>query len=95
VERGSRHWRVRAGIYVGFEEHKPRAIAVGLLPTSASCLAATVALAYNEKAHKGLVVCVSKHLRVWFTECGYTYALAMNLGHTDRSFISGWRHHQV
>jgi hypothetical protein len=84
----SRAW----GIFIGFEEHTPRCIAVGHLPTSAFDLAGTVTLAYSEKAHKDLVALVSKQLRVWFRECGNTHALALNLKHTDRSFMVGLRH---
>lgn len=79
------------GVFVGFDGHDPKAVAIAQLPSSAFHLAPTVSLAYSEGA-RALAIAVGARLRDWLCEAGFRDALAINMQHTDRAFMRGLAH---
>jgi hypothetical protein len=80
------------GIFVGSVSDEPCVVVIGFLPSSAFWLAATVSLAYSERAPRQLVALVAAKLRGWLKENGHNHVLVMNMLHSDRSYIKGLRH---
>ena len=82
-------WSETVAVFVGLAGGAPRVVTVGFLPTSAFTLAATVGLAYSERAPRQLVALVAEKLRWWFKENGHEHVLVLNMMHSDRSYIKG------
>jgi len=79
------------GIFVGFAEHDPKAIAVTQLPCSAFHLAPMMVFAYNE-GDRSFVREIGSRTRQWLVELGHAEVLTMNLRHSDRSLLRSFRH---
>jgi hypothetical protein len=77
------------GIFVGILADDPRVVTIGFLPSSAFWLAATVSLAYSERAPRQLVALVAAKLRDWFRENGHGHVLVANMLHSDRAYMKG------
>jgi hypothetical protein len=77
------------GLFIGFEDEIPKVVSVGFLPANAFYLAATVGMAYSEKAPRRLVAAVAARLREWLRSSGHDHAIVLNLFHTDRSYVQG------
>lgn len=80
------------GIFIGFHESGPCVFAVGQLPTDYLTIAATVHMAYSDKAPRQIVAEVGKCLREWFLQHGHKEVLVINLLHSDRAFMRGLGH---
>jgi hypothetical protein len=80
------------GIFVGFVEHDPRAVVVGLLPNSAFHIAPIIALLYSEARNRSLLVEMGRRLREWLTSSGFDHAVTNNLWHDDRAFMVHFAH---
>jgi hypothetical protein len=80
------------GLFIGSENDTPKVVSVGFLPLNAFYLAATVGMAYSERAPRHLVVAVGARLREWLRSCGHDHAMVLNLFHTDRSYVRGLAH---
>jgi len=80
------------GLFVGFDGDRPAVVTCGFLPANAFWLAATVSLAYSNRAPRHIVAAVGARLREWLRLCGHDHALVFNLRHTDRSYIRGLAH---
>ena len=80
------------GLFIGFDGDRACVVTCGFLPANAFWLAASVALAYSDRAPRHIVAAVGERLREWLRRCGHDHAVAVNLQHTDRSYIRGLAH---
>jgi hypothetical protein len=80
------------GLFIGSQGPRVCASVLGFLPLNPFYLAATIAIAYSEKAPRQLVADMGTTLRAWFLESGQHEVCVLNLQHTDRSFKRGLEH---
>lgn len=79
------------GLFIGFEENNPRAIAVIILPSSHAMIAPQALLVYSEGKPE-LARRIGKRVRVWLMENGFNKLLGVNLYRDDEVFMRGFRH---
>jgi len=85
---------IKPGMFHGIthDGQHPCVVACGFLPANAFWLAASVGLAYSDRAPRHVVAAVGARLREWLRRCGHDHAVVLNLFHTDRSYIRGLAH---
>jgi hypothetical protein len=79
------------GMFVGFEDEAPKAIAVAMLPTSCMMLAPQVALVYS-RGRPPLIRAMGTRLRAWIMAAGYDRVIGTNLYRNDDVFMRGFAH---
>jgi hypothetical protein len=74
------------GIFIGRERDAPKALCIGMLPTSAMMLAPQVALAYAE-GPRLLTRLVGLRWAAWLRENGYDRFMGVNHLYSDELFM--------
>jgi hypothetical protein len=81
----------KLGIFVGFEDGFPRALAVAVLPTSCMMMAPQVPVVYSA-GRPDLIRRVGERLKSWIMTAGYDTFMGVNLWRDDKVFVRGFRH---
>jgi hypothetical protein len=79
------------GIFIGYDDLEPKALAVAMLPTSAFMMAPQVPLIYNG-GPPALAKAVSMRLRRWLTDAGFKTVIGANLYRSNQVFMRGLSH---
>ena len=77
------------GVFLGLEGEVPKALAIALLPISATMMAPQVAIVYNA-GPPSLIRAVGKRVKDWIVAGGYDRVMGMNLRHDAGAFARGF-----
>lgn len=78
------------GVFVGFDEHDPKAVAVVILPTSPMMMGPQVPLAYSES--RALSTAVGVRVRDWLHQAGFDRFFCVNFKHDDKAYARVFGH---
>ena len=78
------------GLFVGFDDGDPRALAVAILPVSCVMIAPQAVLVYSESRPE-LKRMIEWRLKAWLLENGHNTLLGHNFWRDDSVFIRGFR----
>jgi hypothetical protein len=77
-------------VFLGLEGKQPRALFIGMLPSSRAMMAPQAVLVYSERP--ALSRLVGERVRKWLRAAGHDRIIGMNLNHKDAPFLRAFRH---
>ena len=78
------------GVFVGFDDGAPRALAIVQLPWSTMMFGPVANLVYSEV--RALSVMIGERVREWVRKNGHDRVYGMNIRHGDDVFCRAFRH---